>query len=80
MEQQIFLLKAPENVKDKAFSKLKEIKGKSDDAVSKSKQYLEGLLKIPFGIFKEEPILKNTKHMNEKFKSILNKNKDIVSK
>jgi len=80
LEQQIFLLKAPENVKDKAFSKLKEIKGKSDDVVSKSKQYLEGLLKIPFGIFKEEPILKNTKHMNEKFKSILNKNKDIVSK
>ena len=57
LEQQIFLLKAPENVKEKAMIKLKEIKGKGDEQGIKAKQYLEGLIKIPFGIYKKEPIL-----------------------
>jgi len=57
LEQQIYLLKTTDNVKEKAFSKLKEIKSKSDDSSSKSRQYLEGLLKIPFSIYKREPIL-----------------------
>jgi len=37
--------------------KLKEIKSKSEDSGSKARQYLDGLLKIPFGIYKEEYIL-----------------------
>ena len=57
LEQQICLLKAPDSVKEKAMQKLKEIKAKSEDSGSKARQYLDGLLKIPFNIYKREPIL-----------------------
>jgi predicted nucleic acid-binding Zn finger protein len=57
LEQQICLMKAPENVKERALQKLKEIKSKSDDSGSKARQYLDGLLKIPFGFYRTEPIL-----------------------
>ena len=57
LEQQICLLKAPDMVKEKAMTKLKEVKAKSEDSGSKAKQYLDGLLKIPFGIYKKEPAL-----------------------
>jgi len=67
LEQQIYLLKANENVKEKAMAKLKEIKGKPDELSTKAKQYLEGLIKIPFGIYREEPILKKMKEVNKWF-------------
>jgi ATP-dependent Lon protease len=73
LEQQIHLLKAPENVKEKAIMKFKEIKGKTDESSAKTKQYLEGLLKIPFGIYKQEPILKVMKEINKSFIDIMNK-------
>ena len=57
LEQRICLLKVNDVVKEKAMIKLKEVKLKSEDTGSKAMQYLEGLLKIPFGIYKEEPIL-----------------------
>lgn len=84
LEQQICLMKAPDNVKEKAMLKLKEVKSKSDDSGSKARQYLDGLLKIPFGAYREEPILlvmsktRNifidliTKLRPSPFKSILN--------
>jgi ATP-dependent Lon protease len=57
LEQQICLLKASDTVKEKAMMKLKEVKAKSEDSGSKARQYLDGLLKIPFSIYKREPIL-----------------------
>lgn len=78
LEQQIYLLKAPENVKEKALVKLKEIKNKGDDSNVKAKQYLEGLLKIPFGIYKNEPILKLYKEINQLFIDFVHKNKDVL--
>jgi endopeptidase La len=57
LEQQICLLKTNESIKEKAMQKLKEIKAKSEDSGSKARQYLDGLLKIPFGVYKKEPIL-----------------------
>ena len=71
-EQQIYLMKVPEYIKEKAMIKLKEIKGKSDDSSIKAKQYLDALLKIPFGIFREEPILKTIKENNNLFIEIMN--------
>ena len=56
LEQQICLMKTTDIVKEKAMNKLKEIKSKSDDSGTKARQYLEGLLKIPFQIIKKEPI------------------------
>jgi len=73
LEQQIYVMKVPENVREKAMSKLKEIKGKSDDSGAKAKQYLEGLLKIPFGIYREETVLKKTKSINSLFLEAVSK-------
>jgi ATP-dependent Lon protease len=67
LEQQIYLLKASDIVKDKALTKLKEIKGKPDESGLKAKHYLEGLVKIPFGVYREEPILKKLKVINSSF-------------
>ena len=67
LEQQIYMLKASEHVKEKAMTKLKEIKGKPDELGLKAKQYLEGLIKIPFGVYREEPILKRIKEYNKWF-------------
>jgi len=71
LEQQIYLMKADENIKEKAILKLKEIKGKPDELVLKAKQYIEGLLKIPFNIYREEPALKQIKTMNNWFIRII---------
>jgi ATP-dependent Lon protease len=67
LEQQICIMKASEHVKDKAMVKLKEIKNKSDDTGSKARQYLEGLLKIPFGVYRKEPILTFMEQMKKMF-------------
>jgi hypothetical protein len=65
-------MKVPEYIKEKAIIKLKEIKGKTDDSSIKAKQYLDALLKIPFGVFREEPILKFIKENNIQFIEIMN--------
>jgi ATP-dependent Lon protease len=71
LEQQICLLKAPDLVKEKAMQKLKEIKAKSEDSGSKARQYLDGLLKIPFNIYKREPILNLMKEIKADFVSLI---------
>ena len=55
-ELRINSLKCSENIKAKAFEKFKEISGTKDSS-SKAQQYLDNLLKIPFGTYKEEKIL-----------------------
>ena len=64
LEQQIYMLKVDEVTKEKAINKLKEIKNKPDEMTIKTKQYLEGLVKIPFETFYEEPITKYMKNNN----------------
>ena len=76
LEQQICLMKANDIVKEKAMNKLKEVKAKSEDSGSKARQYLEALLRIPFGIYKEEPILQLMKDVNKSFINILTKIND----
>ena len=73
IEQQICLLKAPDSVKEKAMIKLKELKSKSEDSGSKVRQYLDGLLKIPFNIYKKEPILYIMEQIKTNFKNIYKK-------
>ena len=69
-EQQICLLNAPKNVKEKAMIKLKEIKSKSEDSGGKARQYLEGLLKIPFGEYRKEPVLNNVQKIKNIYADI----------
>ena len=56
LEQQICLMNCNDSIKEKAMRKLAEITSKTDDSSTKSKQYLDGLLKIPFGVYKKEKI------------------------
>jgi len=71
IEQQICLLKASDNVKEKAMVKLKEVKAKSEDSGSKARQYLDGLLKIPFGIYRNEHMLSIMKNIKTDFNNII---------
>jgi ATP-dependent Lon protease len=73
LEQHICLMKADEYVKEKAMLKLKEVKSKSDDSGSKARQYLEGLLRVPFGIYRNEPILSVISDSTSEFKTIIEK-------
>ena len=73
LEQQICLMKADESVKEKAMLKLKEVKAKSEDSGSKARQYLEGLLRIPFGIYREEPILSIMGQSTDIFNGLVSK-------
>ena len=72
LEQQICLMKANVNVKEKAMQKLKELKSKSEDSGSKARQYLDGLLKIPFNIYREEDILKIKNEINNLLNNLIN--------
>ena len=74
LEQQICLLKVSDSVKEKAMQKLKEIKSKSEDSGSKARQYLDGLLKIPFNVYRRETILDIMSDIKLKFINILQSN------
>jgi hypothetical protein len=69
LEQRICLLKTSDSVKEKAMLKVKELRAKNEDSGSKARHYIEGLLKIPFGIFTKEYVL-----------NILDNIKDTVGK
>jgi ATP-dependent Lon protease len=73
IEQQICLLKASDSVKEKAMLKLKELKSKSEDSGSKARQYLDGLMRIPFGNYKNEPILNIVNECMNYFNSLIEK-------
>ena len=73
LEQQICLMKADDSIKEKAMNKLKEIKSKSEDTGSKARTYLDGLLKIPFGMYKKEPVLNIMSSMKDIFKQLIEK-------
>ncbi|MHB1953584.1 MAG: S16 family serine protease [Sulfobacillus sp.] len=55
-EERIKSMNCPESVKRKAAEKLKEVRSKEDNA--KAEKYLNGLLSIPFGVYRKEPLLR----------------------
>ena len=55
-EKRIFLMKTEDYVKSKAMEKYKEY-CKSGEGSAKCMYYIDGILKIPFGIYRKEPIL-----------------------
>jgi len=77
LEQQICLLSTTDNVKEKAMQKLTEVKAKTDDQGTKARQYLDGLLKIPFNIYNEEPVLVVIKQVRQIYKKLFNEEKNI---
>lgn len=56
-ETRINNMKASDAIKNKAKDKLKEIKG-SKEGNEKAKRYLDGLLRIPFGQYRKEKIIR----------------------
>ena len=79
LEQQICLLKTPDSVKEKAMTKLKEVKAKSEDSGSKARQYLDGLLKIPFQIYIKEPIMNLMSANREAFLQLIKSGSNQVN-
>tara|TARA_Y100000816_G_C26106256_1_gene588038 strand:- start:304 stop:3591 length:3288 start_codon:yes stop_codon:yes gene_type:complete len=77
LEQQICLLKVDDTVKEKAMAKLREVKAKSDDGGSKARYYLDGLLKIPFGVFVKEPIMESDIKIKSSFACLERKSKVV---
>ena len=70
-EKRICLLKAPDTVKAKAMEKYKEVSQKTNESASKAQQYLDGILRIPFGIYNKESILCYLSEFNSRFQVIL---------
>lgn len=66
-ESRIYLMKCSEQIKKKCFDKLKEIQNKSNENSVKAQQYLDGLLKIPFGFYKKEQIFCFLNDFKEQF-------------
>jgi ATP-dependent Lon protease len=74
-EQQIALLSASEKVKEKAYQKLREMKSKDESGSSssiKARTYLDGLLKIPFGCYREEDILFTMEKIRKLYEELTN--------
>lgn len=71
LEQQICLMKAPDVVKEKAMQKLKEVKNKNEDSGNKARQYLEGLMKIPFGVYRREGILDIMQNIRSEYNNLI---------
>ncbi len=77
LEQQICLLSTSDAVKEKAMQKLSEVKSKTDDSGTKARQYLDGLLSIPFNIFREEPILQLSNSIQSLYLKTYNEKKNV---
>ena len=77
-EKRIFLMKVPKSVKIKAMDKYKEISNKGSDSSTKSQQYLDGLLRIPFGNYKKERILTELDNFKESIKNFSIEMKSII--
>ena len=77
LEQQICLMRTPDSVKEKALVKLREIKSKTDDNGTKARQYLDGLLKIPFGIIRRELVMNTSPKIKSMFSELMNDSSKI---
>lgn len=67
-EDRIIQLKVDKTIKSKALDKLKEIKSSKDNV--KAVNYLDGLLKIPFGNYRKEEILYYLSEFKNKFSEL----------
>jgi ATP-dependent Lon protease len=69
-ETRIVSLKTTDSVKTKALTKLKEMNGTKENA-NKARQFLDGLLRIPFGIYHEEEIFCIYRNFNDKLENFV---------
>ena len=69
-ESRIVSMKAPDNVIKKAMEKLKEVKMSKENG-GKARQYLDGLLDIPFGYYHKEEIFSFFDDYKEKLENFI---------
>ncbi len=80
-EKKIQFMNCNDTIKSKAHEKLKEIQNnKSGEGSSKAIQYLEGLFKIPFGIYKKDYLRVKLDDIITKVTPIVNTVKSNVNK
>ena len=72
-EKRIMLMKTNDIIKSKAMDKFKEY-SKSGESSAKCLQYLDGILKIPFSIYKKEKILTFLSDFKGVLKNFINSN------
>ncbi len=75
-ERRINMLKVPDVIKDKAIEKLKSMKG-NFQGDNKAQSWLDGFLKIPFGVYKENSLMNYKKNQIKKFS--LNNSSELYS-
>jgi ATP-dependent Lon protease len=69
-ESRILLLRANDVIKSRAMEKLKEVSGSKESSI-KAQLWLDGLLKIPFETFKQEPIINFFKEFQNKLEKYI---------
>lgn len=75
-EKRLSNLKLPESGRRKANDKLKEVQ-KSKDGNEKATMYLDNLLKVPFGVYKSEPIISFLSEFKVKTKTFIEDAKEF---
>ena len=70
-ESKILALNTSEYVKAKGIEKLKEINGSKENSI-KAQQWLDGFLKLPFGIYKKEKIIDFFDKYQQKMENFIN--------
>ena len=70
-ESKILALNTSEYVKAKGIEKLKEINGSKENSI-KAQQWLDGFLKLPFGIYKKEKIIDFFSKYQSKMENFIN--------
>ena len=79
-ETKIIAIKASDDVKEKAIEKLKEFNMSKDGSISaKCSKYLDGFLKIPFGIYREEFIITFLDNFKKKLNNMIKNDKMITN-
>jgi ATP-dependent Lon protease len=73
-KEKIVLLKTDTYVKQKAFEKLRDVQS-GREISSKAQQYIDGILKIPFGVYIEEPVFQKFKQIQKDSNCILTHSK-----
>lgn len=69
-ESRIVSMKAPDKVVKKAMEKLKEVKISKENG-GKARQYLDGLLQVPFGYYHKEEIFSFFEEYKEKLENVI---------
>ena len=77
-ERRINMLKVPDVIKDKAIEKLKSMKG-NFQGDNKAQSWLDGFLKIPFGIHKENHLMNYKRNQIKKLDLDLNSCNQITN-